>query len=419
MSNPLQPAFRRLFDAKSHWHKANAAYFEPNEFRISINSCIQELRNVTFVLQANKREIPDFDEWYAPWQEKMRANQSLKWLVEARNYIVKRGDLELLSKLRIEVIGSYLDGEIAIFEEEYNPNLTNTEVYEKTVALGLPAEVFESSYVKLQRRWIDKNYPEYELAELLSQCWSAVSELLLDAPNIEGSSRNTGTKTKLPPCMHQELEMRVAWMKVHGKTLVPAEIHSEVISSEDIDRTELTEKYGDSPIFKNQEEVKNPAEQSFKEQVVLLFEHAKFLLKKDGYHVHIVMIYVDQKLAKIIELRNEDQADKFVTIRNLASQMEQIGADSFIMISEAWSAVYDPAHHYRRAADAPNRQEVLMAIAATQADESYCFTAPFFRENNEISFGRTTVSDATEINTIQPILSMWKKQKPAHPGSKS
>lgn len=419
MSNPLQPAFRRLFDAKSHWHKANEGYFEPNEFRIAINSCIQELRNVTFVLQANKKEIPGFEEWYAPWQERMRANQSLRWLVDARNYIVKRGDLELLSKLRIEVIGSYLDGEIAIFEEEYNPNLTNTEVYEKTVALGLPVEVFENSYVKLQRRWVDKNYPEHELAELLSQCWSAVSELLLDAPNIEPCSKETGSKPKLPPCMHQELEMKVAWMKVCGKTLAPSEIHSETVSIEDSDRSELIEKYGDSPIFKRQEKVKKLASYSFKEQAALIFEQAKFVLQKDGYHVHLVMVYVDQKLVQLIELRNEDQADKFVTIRNLASKMERIGADSFIMISEAWSAVYDPIHHYRRAADSPNRQEALMVIAATQTGESYCFSSPFFRENDEISFGRCTVSDAKGINAIQPILAMWERQKSTHSGSES
>lgn len=157
-------------------------YFEPNSFRMAINSCIQELRNVTFVLQANKRGIEGFDNWYQPWQEKMRVNQSLKWLVSARNYIVKQGDLDLNSVLRIEVIGSYLAGEIRIFEQDYEPNLTNKEIFEKTITLGLPEQVFKNSYVKLERRWVDVNHPDHELLDLLSICWASVAELLLDAP---------------------------------------------------------------------------------------------------------------------------------------------------------------------------------------------------------------------------------------------
>ena len=80
MNEAIKPAFKRLFDAQSHWHSAHKSYFDPSSFRIAVNSCIQELRNVTFVLQNNKRDIDEFDAWYEPWQEKMRANKSLHWI---------------------------------------------------------------------------------------------------------------------------------------------------------------------------------------------------------------------------------------------------------------------------------------------------------------------------------------------------
>lgn len=86
MHTSIEPAFRRLFDAQTQWHSAMESYFDPNKFRISVNACIQELRNVTFVLQNNKQGIENFDDWYNPWQDKMRKNQSLKWLVSARNH---------------------------------------------------------------------------------------------------------------------------------------------------------------------------------------------------------------------------------------------------------------------------------------------------------------------------------------------
>ncbi|NVK55882.1 MAG: hypothetical protein HWE26_09715 [Alteromonadaceae bacterium] len=409
MDESLKPAFRRLFDAKSHWHKAVDSYFEPNDFRIAINSCIQELRNITFVLQANKREIPGFDSWYGPWQERMRGNPSLRWLVDARNYIVKRGDLELLSKLRIEVIGSYLAGEVKIFEEDYNPNLTNAEVYAKTVSLGLPVEVFENSYVKLQRRWIDKNYPNHELGELLSECWSAVAGLLYDAPNSDASKDRGSSTPKLPPCMHEQLEMRSILMKVCGKTLVPAVIGSESVSLDESDRASIEEKYGDTPLFREKGETGSLTSKSFKEQCEFFFEQAKCVLQKDGYHIHLAMIFVGKTLAEIIEIRNEDKADKYMTMRNLASTVERIGADSFIMVSEAWGAKFDPMNPYRGAAEAPSRQEVLMLVGATNEGDSYCFSAPFFRDGEVISFGDQEIMDATTMNAIQPILAIWSK----------
>lgn len=411
MNDAMKPAFRRLFDAKAHWYKAINGYFEPNDFRMAVNSCIQELRNVTFVLQANKREIPGFDAWYGPWQEKMRANPSLCWLVDARNYIVKRGDLELLSKLRIEVIGSYLAGEVAIFEEDYNPNLTNAEIYSKTVSLGLPVEVFENSYVKLQRRWVDKNYPDHELGELLSECWSAVSELLFDAPNSDLPSGREQGKPRLPPCMHEHLQMRVILMKVSGETLEPAMISSESVSIDHDKRAEMQEKYGDTPLFRSMDDSERFSERSFKGQCEFIFEQAKAVLRKDGYHVHLAMIFVQNKIAQLIEIRNEDQADKYVTMRDLASTMERIGADAVIMVSEAWSAPFDPANPYRGAADAPSRQEGLMLAGATIQGEAYCFMAPFFRKDGDISFGDEAVVDAKNMNAIQPILAMWEKQK--------
>jgi hypothetical protein len=74
MHESIKPASKRLFDAQTHWHNANKEYFNPSTFSLHMNSCIQELRNVTFLLQSNKRGIEGFDEWYEPWQERMRAN---------------------------------------------------------------------------------------------------------------------------------------------------------------------------------------------------------------------------------------------------------------------------------------------------------------------------------------------------------
>ena len=53
---PVPSAHRRLMDCHVHWHAAADAYMEPESFRLNLNALIQSLRNVTFLLQSQKRD---------------------------------------------------------------------------------------------------------------------------------------------------------------------------------------------------------------------------------------------------------------------------------------------------------------------------------------------------------------------------
>ena len=58
--NPIFKPFQRLKDAHRLWHRAEAEYHDPEEFRLNLNSCIQELRNVTFCFTKTKVQISRF-----------------------------------------------------------------------------------------------------------------------------------------------------------------------------------------------------------------------------------------------------------------------------------------------------------------------------------------------------------------------
>lgn len=68
---PLSSVDRRLDDVHRQWHQAEGAYFDPEQFRVAIQTAIQTLRTVTFILQNKKGEIPDFEVWYGGWQERL------------------------------------------------------------------------------------------------------------------------------------------------------------------------------------------------------------------------------------------------------------------------------------------------------------------------------------------------------------
>lgn len=106
---PLAAVDRRLAQVHQHWHEAEQAYFNPDNFLVAIQTAIQTLRTVTFILQSNKRLFSNFDVWYDSWQDKLRADPLMRWMVDARNKIEKQGDLEMHSFVRAEIMASYYD----------------------------------------------------------------------------------------------------------------------------------------------------------------------------------------------------------------------------------------------------------------------------------------------------------------------
>src|SRR6202023_28945 len=100
---PLAPVDRRLQDAHQQWHQAEFEYFNPEKFRIAIQSAIQTLRTVPFILQKHKSQIPDFEKWYGAWQERLQADPLMRWMRDARNKIEKEGDLEAHSFIHAEI----------------------------------------------------------------------------------------------------------------------------------------------------------------------------------------------------------------------------------------------------------------------------------------------------------------------------
>ncbi|MFJ2781268.1 hypothetical protein [Kitasatospora sp. NPDC087315] len=61
---PMPNAHRRLMDCHAQWHRLHEVYFDPHEFRLTMNSLVQNLRNVTWLLQKQKAQLVGFDEWY-------------------------------------------------------------------------------------------------------------------------------------------------------------------------------------------------------------------------------------------------------------------------------------------------------------------------------------------------------------------
>ena len=177
---PLAAPDQRLADAHRLWHQAEADYFDPGGFRLAVQNAIQTLRTVTFVLQSNKRKIPGFDAWYEKWQEQLRADPLMVWMVEARNRIEKQGDLEAHSLVRAEIIASYLDEGPRIDVPAHLFDMTEALLHNvPDNALG--QHIRRNGMLRIQRRWVENTLPDYELLDAVEVAYGKIAELVHDA----------------------------------------------------------------------------------------------------------------------------------------------------------------------------------------------------------------------------------------------
>ncbi|MFJ8362278.1 hypothetical protein [Streptomyces sp. NPDC093984] len=180
---PLVDAHRRLMDCHMQWHVLHESYYEPDDFRLNLNSLVPNLRNVTWLLQKQKAAIPDFDTWYPQFQQSAGKSEIMKWVVKSRNRITKESDLELLSSCKVVWIRDWLrrvEGTAT-----FAPRMTTHEILLSLYRNGVPPV----GTVTLKRRWVDKALPEWELLAATAEVYSRLQQLLWTAHSAFGIER--------------------------------------------------------------------------------------------------------------------------------------------------------------------------------------------------------------------------------------
>jgi hypothetical protein len=417
-SCPLNAVDRRLDDLHQQWHQAENAYFSPQKFRVGIQAAIQTARTVSFILQSHKRIIPNFDAWYTAWQARMREDQLMRWMVDARNKIEKQGDLEAHSFVRAEVVASYL---------------------EEGFRIELPAELFDAPWkllkkipegdigehmkkhgtLKVERRWVENTLPEYELLDAVALAYGKLSQLVDDAHRQLGLDvpvkTDTGSGEQFEaetlqgrlPCMIGHSDKRARSFSV--ATGRPVELEHQHLDVDVSSASESAKRYGLSPgeVFgtdpTNEESILNG-----------LFETARKMFLKDERHIFLVILFRRQKPVRFLEMRPEDHAQKYLMFRDLANEVIKVGADAVIAISEAWMAPVDPQKPLLRAEDSPAREEALTATLVRREGTPLHVAAKIHRDDKAVYLDETRVVRDPPLFTFAPVYKVWGRSIPDH-----
>ena len=199
---PTPTAHKRLEEAHRLWHECLDAYQDPSGFRTYLNACIQALRNVTWVLQKEKRLIDGFGEWYPAWQTRMKHDEVMRWVVRSRNRLVKEGDLETESRAIARVIMSYQDaaaeveeglgrsrgtagpepeGSQTVKEISAPPRYSLGDILRMVARQPIPRRVLRQSTLTIERHWVERSLPQLELLAALSHAYGVLQRLVNDA----------------------------------------------------------------------------------------------------------------------------------------------------------------------------------------------------------------------------------------------
>ena len=447
---PFETAENRLREAHRAWHECANHYNSREDFRDSLNAALQALRNITFAVQSAKANIPDFDEWYKAEQAKMKADPVLKWSLDARNTIVKQGDLDVHSKLQVQVIPDY-EAEARSFTTEHLAwdellkggakstartvtdapiQYTLEQVLEELATVDMPDAMKKRTTVLFEHSWVDSGLPEYELLALLAYIFGQLNSLLgrghdvLEGSLTEGpvfAAQQEAAGNVLHdgrrPCMETTRDYRVSRRRLADGSEVK-EFKNWSVDYDARSASEAIETYGHLPKmprdgmghFQSQNQLK---------RVVGYYSRIGIHILRSG-HEHGWFSYYFRRgtLVESIIHQSADSHGKRAIASEIARVALKKGADVVVMISEMWIAplTLESDGMYIPPADHGDRSEALSVEAVAKSGANYVATVPFKTVEGESPQRRVEIgkphSEPGYSNLLLPTVEAWRIKTP-------
>jgi hypothetical protein len=430
---PIPNTHQRLRQAHLLWHQTVESYQEPELFLTNLNSLIQELRNITFILQSEKARFRNFDEWYRPFQTNLKANRSSKWLHDARNLVVKQGAL-LGSSFAILRLLTFQDREIArvAIPEPLSSEsvLQSDEVQHRLPQIRTMSAPDEDPVLAIEKSWSTSELDGREVLEVLAEVYGVLASIVLHAHLHLGQLRCTPLyehcehdvhrdfpllydRSGLLRCMMHQASQRSDFFRLSTlDRLYPTTIKKSL----DIDPWQVLERYGfdeaeRQPAFEQMDPL------AFAERIVYT---SKRMLRKDRTLARIVWLRDSQGTWRQITVIAANRAEKHLMMHRLADVVREGGCDAFMEVGEMWTAQaagllsqLNPNLENRS-----DRGEALVVQLATRDGLERSYSTPFTRgRNGGIKLGETEELEIFRTNDLAPVRRAWRGQRASQQGA--
>lgn len=410
---PMPQAHKRLMDCHVQWHAMQETYFDPDGFRLALNSFLQTHRSVTSLLLKHKNNLSGFQEWFTTYSDTTAHLQVMRWAKKSRNRIVHESDLELKSSCRVTWIGDWYTRSER--KGTFPPRMSVREIIAAIRASrGLPP----FGTITVARRWIDKELESWELLDAAAAVYMHLNELLRighQASNVETCNLQ-GTYVEcvsdsLPlgaghlSCMHfAQSELTSHFSTPDGGVL------SDVSEEFEIDEAKAKEAFESyqCPEFPEGDAIA---------RVPGMMAVARRLMEKDGSHGTYAFLFSGETLVKIRAMEFDSQRAKRLSFEGLARLVESSRADGLLVIGEMWTGVQTELEKKLNtvlipARDRVDKEEGLAVYAVTRdgrQTEQVCVVER--GPDGATSCGEPVESGGGVMNTMIPIRNRWKEME--------
>ncbi|MCD2188256.1 hypothetical protein [Actinomycetospora soli] len=361
------------------------------------------------MIQKEKSLVRDFDAWYAAWQDSMKADPIMRWLVKSRNRIVKEGDLEINSTAQMRFVHGY-EGAAEIYASGLPDSpiaeevartispLTRPSEYAKRLPhMGLPRYIWQDTVLYVQRRWVDQALPERELLDALAHCYGFLARIVADAHLRDGYELGVreirgAISIEVPtehlsgrlPCMASTLMKRTSAYAIGEDGPVSMIYQSQAVDLPKLSLDKIDKRYKIAPDWDS----RLAAATTLFERVPVYMERAKKILEKDKNHITLCILHQDAQPIDFFPIDIETHADKMVISQIIADRIQHRGADGAIVIGEMWIAPEsrDGEGYPVRATDNPDRLDALAVVAQDRTGWGRMITSIYTRRFGKVRF---------------------------------
>jgi hypothetical protein len=405
------------------WHQTLDCYHDAESFRANLNATIEALRNVTFVLQNEKSNLQDFDAWYGPWQARLKADQTAKWMHDSRVKVVHQGDLESYSYCEVRLV-TYREHIVSAVEIPIQT--PSSIVLQNPSVLGLLNDMQKGAFdpadaaLSIERRWSTRDLDGREILSALAHVYGLLADLVLDAhthlsklgcisveaPHMDFPSSHD--RTGGLRCVLASVEERTEIFRFSDhQELLPA---SKSVNVSSIDADAIIARYGFDPRHEGSA-IQNLDPVEVAERTL---SFAKRVLRRDKHHDWMMFVRDGEGNWHNHTLFARDRTEKHLLMQMAARFVESRGCDALIEVGEMWTAsiAANEAPHVENVENVPGRGESLVVIVATREGLLRQFETPFTRG----PFGGIRLQETRQLDKVMPshlvpVFRVWRKQK--------
>lgn len=375
---------------------------EPTTFRRNLNTVIQELRNISWLIQKQKNRLDNFSEWYPAWQESAMSDEIMRWITTSRNRVVKEGDLDIASTARIRYQSPY--HETKAQEMDAPARLTTGQM----LAVMMRGRVPDQGILTVSREWRDSQLDGHELLGALSHAWRECATLVrhahgamdpdhcFDAEDWSRGCVTSGLSLSASACLSHRRDYFELAIDLQAKTLqrtryIPVERDAAMIE-------EARGRYGELPTALEGDAI---------DAVPKLVRMGRAILSVDESLLTTVYYY---KGGRVVDFQGVMLEDRIAVIRHMAQVAERVrelGADSVAFSSEVWLASLDATQPGVHAGDRTDRTEAL-CIQAVRADgTARVVTVRFTRDANGEKRFESPSGAVASLSAFEPLRQHW------------